>query len=92
MYIYIHIHCLAAETTSCVLRPTTGCLFCMEDGSQDGSYKTQGKLLHTRFHKHKIHRKMPLTIHLRIPINIHWTSDNPLDNAIDNYNFFGKWH
>ena len=33
---------------------------------------------------------MPPTIHWNIPVNMHWESDNPLDNATETWNSVGK--
>ena len=33
--------------------------------------------------KVQIHWKMPLHIHLTIPVKIHWQSDNPSENTTD---------
>ena len=36
--------------------------------------------------------KMPPKIHWNIPLNIHWTSDNPLEHTTDTRNYIGRCH
>ena len=40
--------------------------------------------------KMRIHRKLPLKIHLTILGEIHWKSDNPLEDTTDKWNSVGK--
>ena len=40
-------------------------------------------ITHQKSQQMKSIGKLQLTIHWTIPVNIHWTSDNPLDNTAD---------
>ena len=53
--------------------------------SGPGVFFRQGKMLHTRYHRH-------VTIQWAILGNIHWTSDNPLENTADKGNSIGTCH